>query len=280
MAIFRGKTVEEAIEKGLEHMNVPKEKVHILVLQAPTKGLFGFGVKEAQVKMELIDERVVQQADRAAVRGIPDDIIAQAEPVKSAQEETVELSQVIAEVKKVQAEKEQISDLGTKDSDVNTHPVKLDMNASIVDKLVVYLERITKELGSQANVRVEHAGATIYFHLDSEKQGLLIGKHGKTLNALQYLSQIFVHRLFNGKVTIIVDVGDYRLKRKEVLSRLAKKTAERVKETGQPVFLEPMPSFERKQIHYTLTSDPYIKTYSEGDDPFRYLVVEHSGKQI
>lgn len=280
MAIFRGKTVEEAIEKGLEHMNIPKEKVHILVLQAPVKGFLGFGAKEAQVKMELIDERVVQQADRAAVRGVPDDITAQAEPVKSAQEETVELSQVIAEVKKVQAEKKQTPDLETKDSDIDTHSAKLNVDKSIINKLVCYLERITKELGSQASIRVEYAGTTVYFHLNSEKQGILIGKHGKTLNALQYLSQVFVHRLFNGKITIIVNVGDYRLKRKKVLSRLAKKTAERVKETGQPVFLEPMPSFERKHIHYTLTSDPYIKTYSEGDDPFRYLVVEHSGKQI
>ena len=96
--------MEEAIEKGIKHMDVPREKAHIHVLQAPSNGLFGFGKKDAKVESELIAERVVQQADRAAVRGVPEEVKSQAEPVKSAQENTVELSQIIAEVKNAQEE--------------------------------------------------------------------------------------------------------------------------------------------------------------------------------
>lgn len=115
-------------------------------------------------------------------------------------------------------------------------------------------------------------------HLDSEKQGILIGKHGKTLNALQYLAQVFIHRVAENKLSVVVNVGDYREKRQAILERLAKRTAEKVKQTGRPVFLEPMPAFERKQIHSVLSQDEFIKTHSEGDEPFRYLVVEPAKK--
>ncbi len=111
-------------------------------------------------------------------------------------------------------------------------------------------------------------------HLETEKQGMLIGKHGKILNALQYLAQVFVHRLEKNRLSVVLNVGDYREKRQLILERLAQKTADKVKKTGQPVFLEPMPAFERKQIHAALSKNKLIQTHSEGDEPYRYLVVE------
>jgi spoIIIJ-associated protein len=72
----------------------------------------------------------------------------------------------------------------------------------------------------------------------------------------------------------VLNVGDYREKRQVILERLAQKTADKVKQTGRPVFLEPMPAFERKQIHAALSKNPSIQTHSEGDEPYRYLVVE------
>ena len=114
----------------------------------------------------------------------------------------------------------------------------------------------------------------IVFQLDTQKQGVLIGKHGKMLNALQYLAQVFIHRVAKNKLSVVVNVGDYRQKRQAILERLAQRTAEKVKRTGQPVFLEPMPAFERKQIHSALSKDDAIQTHSEGDEPYRYLVVE------
>jgi spoIIIJ-associated protein len=279
MATFRGKTVEEAIEKGLEQLDVPKERAHIKILQAPSNGLFGFGKKEAQVEIESITDRIVQQADRAAVRGVPEEITAKAEPVKSAQEVTVELSQIVAEVKKIRDnEKEDVveNNDGKKDyANTTSYSKNLEEKEAIVE-LSKYLTKITKMLGAPALVRVEHSHNKVYFHLDSENQGMLIGKHGKVLNALQHISQIFIHRFNSEKLLIVINVGDYRTKRKEVLVRLAKKTAEKVKTTGQTVFLEPMPAFERKQVHFALMKESNIKTHSEGEDPFRYLVVEYA----
>lgn len=121
---------------------------------------------------------------------------------------------------------------------------------------------------------------TVVFQLDTQKQGILIGKHGKTLNALQYLAQVFIHRIAKNKLSVVVNVGNYREKRQEIIQRLADRTAEKAIKSGQPVFLEPMPAFERKQIHAALSKNEYVKTHSEGDEPYRYLVVEPVKKRL
>lgn len=143
-----------------------------------------------------------------------------------------------------------------------------------ITELALYLTNITKELNAPAIVRVERQDEHITFHLDSDKAGMLIGKHGRVLNALQYLAQVFIHRTADHKLSVVVNVGDYRERREATLTRLANNTADKVKRTGQPVFLEPMPAFERKQIHAILTAHEHVQTHSEGDEPFRYLVVE------
>ena len=146
-------------------------------------------------------------------------------------------------------------------------------------ELAVYLTEISKQLDAPALVKMEReSNNMVVFHLETQKQGLLIGKHGKTLNALQYLAQVFIHRLARNKLSVVVNVGNYREKRQEIIQRLADRTAEKVKRTGQPVFLEPMPAFERKQIHAALSKDEHVKTHSEGEEPYRYLVVEPAKK--
>ena len=146
--------------------------------------------------------------------------------------------------------------------------------------LALYLTNISKALNAPALVKTAREDGLIVFHLDTQKQGLLIGKHGKTLNALQYLAQVYIHRIAANKLSVVVNVGDYREKRQAILERLANRTAEKVKRTGRPVFLEPMPAFERKQIHSALSKDAQIQTHSEGDEPYRYLVVEPAKKNF
>jgi len=97
---------------------------------------------------------------------------------------------------------------------------------------------------------------------------------------LQYLAQVYIHRIARNKLSVVINVGDYREKRQAILERLASRTAEKVRRTGRPVFLEPMPAFERKQIHSVLSKDTNVQTHSEGDEPYRYLVVEPATKKI
>lgn len=245
MPVYEGVTVEEATSKGLQALGLTKEKVAIQVLDMGKKGFLGFGKKLAQVSIEpTVNEQITEAAGETV-----EDIAVADEVIKAAENEMSS-----SDSKELRA----LEDLADEEA---------------ITELAMYLTNITKELNAPALVRLERTDEVIIFHLDTNKQGILIGKHGKVLNALQYLAQVFIHRAATNKLSVVVNVGDYREKRQAILQRLAERTAEKVKQTGRPVFLEPMPAFERKQIHYTLSKDEYIKTHSEGDEPYRYLVV-------
>src|SRR5699024_8209639 len=105
-----------------------------------------------------------------------------------------------------------------------------------IKELALYLTNITNDMGVPALVKIQQeANGLIVMTLETSKQGMLIGKHGKILNALQYLAQVFLHRIAKEKLSVVVNVGNYRQKREEVLTRLAQRTAEKVTETGRPV---------------------------------------------
>ncbi|MGC6769071.1 RNA-binding cell elongation regulator Jag/EloR [Enterococcus sp. LJL128] len=252
MPVYEGNTVEEATSKGLNALQLTKDAVEITVLSEAKKGFLGLGKKQAQVSIEpTISEEISE-----AVEETVEDIVVADEAVKQEQTESV---QAATSEKAV----EELENLGDEEA---------------ITELALYLTNISKELNAPALVRLERTSDSVIFHLDTNKQGILIGKHGKVLNAMQYLAQVFIHRTAVGKLSVVVNVGDYREKRQAILKRLAERTADKVKRTGQPVFLEPMPAFERKQIHFALSKDEYIKTHSEGDEPYRYLVVEPAKK--
>lgn len=242
MSKYEGLTVEAAIETGLQALSLTKDAVEIRVIEAGKKGFLGFGKKLAVV--ELMPKAVIPNTTTET-------------QVSELQETTAMPADATAmtSVSAVTANLENLSD------------------DEAITELSVYLTNITNELDAPALVKVDRQKNVITFHLDGAKPGLLIGKHGKVLNALQYLAQVFVHRAAKNKLSVVVNVGNYRERREATLERLASNTAAKVKRTGQPVFLEPMPAFERKQIHAILTNHPEVSTHSEGDEPFRYLVV-------
>ena len=127
-------------------------------------------------------------------------------------------------------------------------------------KLEVQLERITKQDNTVFNIR-------------GNDLGILIGKHGQTLDALQYLTNLTTNREAESKVRIVLDVEDYRQRRAETLTRLACRLADNVRRRGEKVVLEPMSSNERKIIHLSLQNDQRVVTYSEGEEPYRKVVI-------
>ena len=241
MPVYEGTTIEAAIQHGLKLLGVTKEQVTIKILDQGKKGFLGIGKKEAQVSLEL----------------------------KEVEQQTTEISQTIVEEEKPANEVSPVTRTQTLES--------LD-NEEALKQLAIYLVEITNQMDAPATVTMSHEDHLIVFQLDTEKQGLLIGKHGKMLNAIQYLAQVFIHRVAKNKLSIVVNVGNYREKRQAILQRLAERTAEKVDRTGRPIFLEPMPAFERKQIHAALSKKDYVKTHSEGEEPYRYLVVEPAKK--
>lgn len=248
MPVYEGATIDEAIKHGLDVLGLTKDEAEISILDEGKKGFLGIGKKNAQVSIEPTVAEEISEAVEEAVEEV------MGEPV------TESVAEKISET----AISEELSELD---------------NEEAIKHLAIYLTDITREMGVPALVKIERGDNNLtIFNLETNKQGMLIGKHGKILNALQYLAQVFVHRVAKNKLSVVVNVGNYRQKREEVLVRLAKRTAEKVKETGRPVFLEPMPAFERKMIHSALSYDDYIKTHSEGEEPYRYLVVEPAKK--
>ncbi|MGI6119619.1 MAG: RNA-binding cell elongation regulator Jag/EloR [Desulfosporosinus sp.] len=135
------------------------------------------------------------------------------------------------------------------------------------------IHKICKAMGVTVNTKVSKDGE--YWHIDitGPDLGILIGRRGDTLDALQYLTNIAVSRKLSERVRLIVDVEGYRLRREETLVRLARRLSEKVKRTGTRVILEPMNPYERRIIHTSLQNETKISTISEGSDPYRHVVI-------
>ena len=233
-------SVEKAIQKGLRQLQLTQDDVEIEVIDEGKKGLFGFGQKDAVVSITV--------------------------------KEKIEQEEVIEEVEEFYEEEFDLEDNYTEsDEAVEVLDNHIEEAAHVTK---AYLEQIAEIYGAPSVVHVEVQKEKMNFVFETEKPGLLIGKYGKILNALQVLAQVSVHRFVKGRMSVQVDVGDYRLRRTEALQQIAERTARRVLKTKQPVYLEPLPAYERKQIHAYLSKNKRISTHSEGKEPHRYLVVE------
>ncbi|MEH7441892.1 RNA-binding cell elongation regulator Jag/EloR [Bacillus sp. JJ1122] len=154
--------------------------------------------------------------------------------------------------------------------------VKVTVKPDAVEETVKYLKAIGENLGAPIEVEVKREGKTVLFTLTGEKIALLIGKRGQTLNSLQFLTQLVMNRYSEQYSTVLLDAEDYRKRRNETLIQLADRLAQKAVRTGQTVALEPMPSYERKVIHTALMSNKKIKTYSDGTEPHRHIVIAPS----
>lgn len=151
----------------------------------------------------------------------------------------------------------------------------VDEDFKDVEHVAEYLIDVLASYLVDANIEVEDRGRTVIYNIQTEKKGLVIGKHGKIINSLETLAQVMTHQYVRPHVKVIVNVGNYRERRQETLARLARKTADQVAKSKQPVFLDPLPAAERKIIHAQLARYSYIATHSEGKEPHRYLVVSY-----
>lgn len=142
-------------------------------------------------------------------------------------------------------------------------------------KVVTYLEEVIDAYGAHAQVDVMREGRELNFNIDTDKSGLIIGKHGKIINALQILAQTLFQQNYSKRMEIILNVGDYRDRRNGVLEQMAERASEEVLRTKGSVKLDSLPAYERKQVHAYLAKIPNVRTHSVGKDPRRFLVVEY-----
>lgn len=153
--------------------------------------------------------------------------------------------------------------------------IKIWKKSTIEDYVNDFLQDVFHAMDMQVEVSITKSedGKTIDVQLKGEDMGVLIGKRGQTLDSLQYLTNLAVGKQVNEYVKVKIDTEDYRKRRRETLENLARNIAYKVKRTKHPVSLEPMNPFERRVIHSALQNDRYVSTHSEGEEPYRHVVV-------
>lgn len=262
----RAESVEKAIKIGLTKLNITADEASINVISEGKKGLFGFGKQDAIV--EVSKNQKVSYQD--LTHDVKEEIKADQEPLKTSETIVEVIEPKVVEIPKIE-KVEEVQEVLIKEIE---EPKESEL-VSQHEKVAKYLEDVIRDYGADAKITVTTGKNKVIFNIETEKSGLIIGKHGKIINALQILAQIMVHQYDKRRQSIILNIGDYRDRRANVLEQIAERTAKEVLRTKRSVVLDPLPSYERKQIHAYLSKVEHIETYSEGRDPNRYLVVEY-----
>lgn len=261
---IKAPSVEQAVKIGLSKLNITEDQAVVTVINEGKKGLFGFGKQDAIVEIsaktkislnDLAEETT--EVEEVEVAAAESQTIA--EPVVPSQE----VSPLVEETVLVEETEEVVESEEKTEGSVS------------LEAVARYLEDVIKAFGAEAKVSVEASSREVHFNIETDKSGLIIGKHGKIIDALQSLAQVMVHRGHHRRVAVLLNVGDYRDRRAGILESIADRTARQVLKTKQAVILDPLPAFERKQIHSHLSQIEHVKTHSEGVEPNRYLVVEY-----
>ncbi|WP_075717627.1 RNA-binding cell elongation regulator Jag/EloR [Roseburia sp. 499] len=153
--------------------------------------------------------------------------------------------------------------------------IRVRKKSDVEDFIRDFLKDVFRAMDMEVEITIEKSedGKNIDVELKGNEMGVLIGKRGQTLDSLQYLTNLAVGKQVNEYVKVKLDTEDYRKRRKETLENLARNIAYKVKRTKRPVSLEPMNPFERRIIHSALQNDRYVSTHSEGEEPYRHVVV-------
>ena len=152
--------------------------------------------------------------------------------------------------------------------------IRATVKMKISDVAQSYVEGLIEKMGIKATVTSRLEDTLLIVELAGDNMGLIIGKHGETLDSIRYLLSLYVNRISETKLKVILNTEDYLRKREETLTRLADNLADKVVSTKKRVVIEPMNSYERKIIHTGLQNDKYVTTHSEGNEPYRRVVIE------
>ena len=256
------KTLSDAITEACQKLSVTSDRLYHEVIEEGSNGFFGIGSKPVVIKAAIKEE--VEKEKEAATKS--------------------EAPKVNKKVESSSAEKpsssEKSSNVSNTSGAVKTENAVKTVSAAVSDgtfekKAEVFLKDVFQamDMTVSINVKYDEADKSMDIDLSGDQMGILIGKRGQTLDSLQYLVSLVVNKDCEDYIRVKVDTENYRERRKETLENLAKNIAYKVKRTKRPVSLEPMNPYERRIIHSALQNDKYVTTHSEGDEPFRRVVV-------
>lgn len=267
-----GKDVEEATRLALIDLKLTEDQVNVIVLEEPTKGFFGIGSKLAKVRVEKKSEKKVETKPEKK---------AEPKEEKAPKYQTFnkpERPQKIETEKKAENREKRTDRPAIRDAALEScfcireKPSDLAVLSDHVAES--FLKEITEKMGLDLKIKVQGNDSCIYIEMDGKDSGTIIGKRGQTLDAIQYLTSLVVNKDKEKYQRVVVDAENYREKREKTLEQLANRLADKVIKSRRSVRLEPMNPYERKVIHATLQSNPRVLTRSEGEEPYRRVIIE------
>ncbi len=249
---FSGKNIEDAITEACTKFTVTSDRLDYEIIDRGSAGFLGLNSHPAIIKAKPITEEEALKKEEAetvpVVEENKEDI-----PVQSEVTETAERKPPKDEVK---------NDLSDEEKQ------------KIISRTDKFLTDVFKAMDIEVNKKIDFDQyGSLSINLEGPDMGVLIGKRGQTLDSLQYLVSLVVNKTKGNYIRVKVDTEDYRERRKKTLENLAKNLSYKVKRTRRPVTLEPMNPYERRVIHSTLQNDKYVTTHSEGEEPYRRVVI-------
>lgn len=246
-----GTDVDTAVQLALDDLKLTIDEVDVTVLEEPSRGFFGIGSKLALVRVEKkkAPETKVSEKKKEKVREKAEKV----QPQKTATQ------------KKETVKEEFKGEIEVKEE--NLIPCE-------EHEALDFLREVTKEMGLDLEISAKKGKESLYLNIQGKDSGTIIGKRGQTLDAIQYLTSLVVNKGNEGYTRVVVDAENYRAKREKTLEALANRLANKVVKTKRSVKLEPMNPYERKVIHAALHNHPKVVTRSEGQDPYRRVVIE------
>ena len=255
------KTVEDAVLEAAMKLATTREHLEYEVLEKGSAGFLGFGAKPAVIKARALTEEEIEDNEKKP------------EPVKEVKKEIK--PEVKKENKKVVKKAEPVKTETVEKTVVVEETVKKAVVPGKEISAEDFLKDVFKAMDMVVDIKVTEnkEEKTMDIELSGEEMGVLIGKRGQTLDSLQYLVSLVVNKYSEEYIRVKIDTENYRERRKETLENLARNIAYKVKRTRKTVSLEPMNPYERRVIHSALQNDRYVTTHSEGEEPYRRVVV-------
>ena len=279
-----GNDIDEAVELALKDLKVSKDEVDIEVLEEPSKGFLGLGSKLAKVRV------TIKQAEESETYATAEEIYKETVAELSSDDKGSEETEKESERKKANkksgnGQKKQSKNRKSNEEKISDNDQQ-SKRKSIADErpeglepaddhiAVDFLKKTTEEMGMNLTFSCMANEENVYIDIKGEDAGNIIGKRGQTLDAVQYLTSLVVNKDSSKYIRVILDAENYRAKREKTLQQLADRLAAKVVRTRRSVRLEPMNPYERMVIHAALQGNKKVTTRSEGEEPYRRLIID------
>lgn len=261
------KTLDDAITEALVQLGVTSDRLDYIVVEKGSEGFLGIGRKQAVIKARRKQEEKPVEETAVEESKVETPVKEEVKPEKKTEKKPVREHSHTK--KNVREEKPEVKSEPKKEVEL------AKVEPQTIETCEKFIYDVMNAMGMddvKVTSSVDEEGA-LSINMEGSNMGILIGKRGQTLDSLQYLTNRVANKMQDGYVRVKLDTEDYRRRRKETLENLAKNIASKVKRTRKTVSLEPMNPYERRIIHSALQSDPAVSTHSEGEEPYRRVVV-------